>query len=372
MDNKKDVHVNVLRGSEMPKGYKVIERVPVYDDGSTTNTSVGKPNLEPTTAEDLILRMVCGGHGWNEGARSPAASKSANRKNRRSIEEEDASTGERKDRNPTAGTKTNSNQTPSTPPLDKVTTVVNDEVEESSPKRLNYEEGGNSADEEMEADADEETSTNDVVALGPEEIAAITLERIKGKFLVLDDYLSIFEKSDNVTVFNPGGASEDQIDERISELNLILSGNVLRAKGSKVEFAEAQRMNNDLTHRLGRLAFLRPRKRRPATEDGMIEDDTSQKGDPNHNSKTLITAKRRRPAPKQSDPLAAPSLTILVPPLGKNLYPIALDPATSAACLGSVDSVQLSKRPNAVSVMCPFVKNTCLITPTELDVPPTA
>ena len=105
---------------------------------------------------------------------------------------EDASTGERKDRNPKTSTKTNSNQTPSTPPQAKVTIEVVDEVEESSPKRLNYEEGGNSADEDMEAEADEETNTNDVVALDPEEIAAITLERIKGKLLVLDDYLSIF------------------------------------------------------------------------------------------------------------------------------------------------------------------------------------
>jgi hypothetical protein len=333
MDNKKDVHVNVLRGSEMPLGYKVIERVPVYDDGSTNNASTGKPNLVPTAAEDLILRMVCEGHGWNEGARSPAANKSASKKNKRSIDEEDAGTGERKDRVSSASGKTGTSTTPPTTLLDKIS--EEDEVVEGSPKRLNYDEGGNSADEDMEADADEETSTNDNVVPDPEEIEAYTLERIKGKLQVLDDFLSIFEKSDNVTPFNPLGASEEQIDDRIAELTLILSLNVLKAKGTKVDLAEAHRMNNDLTCRLGRLSFLRPRKRRPATDDGQTEDDASLKGDPNHNEKKVVTAKRRRPAPKHNDPLTAPITNYFSSPAGKK--PIPDSPISSS--LGGLPGV---------------------------------
>ena len=54
----------------MPKGYRIIDRSPVFDGDVVITPSTGKPNLEMTAAEDLILRVILGGHGWKEGIRT--------------------------------------------------------------------------------------------------------------------------------------------------------------------------------------------------------------------------------------------------------------------------------------------------------------
>jgi hypothetical protein len=119
-----------------------------------------------------------------------------------------------------------------------------------------------------------------------------------------------------LTTFCAEGATEDQIDLRIQELNQILTGNVLKSMGTSVGVAEAQRMNKDLTHRLDRLSFIRIRKKRQATEDGLAENDADLKGDPNHSNKKTVLAKRKRLI-KSTDPTAAPITKYCSPPPGK-------------------------------------------------------
>jgi hypothetical protein len=187
----------------------------------------------------------------------------------------------------------------------------------------------------MAGEVEGETATNEVTTLGSEEVEAISLERIKGKLLLINDYQDIFDKHDTLTTFCAEGATEDQIDLRIQELNQILTGNVLKSMGTSVGLAEAQRLNKDLTHRLDRLSFIRIRKKRQATEDGLTDNDADLKGDPNHSNKKTVLAKRKRLI-KPTDPTAAPITKYFSPPPGKK--PIE-DDQDSKAELGHMPGI---------------------------------
>ena len=115
---------------------------------------------------------------------------------------------------------------------------------------------------------------------------------------VLADYHKIFEIYDKETLFDIEGASEDQIDERIQDLSLILSGKVLDAKGQEAgTLSEAVRQQKDFTHRIEGLPFLRTRKRRQVIDDGQSDEEANMADDPNQGARTVHKAKRKIPKP---------------------------------------------------------------------------
>jgi hypothetical protein len=318
LDKKRDVHVNVLRGSDMPRGYKVIERVPVFDNGASTFSTAGKPNLELSAAEELMVRMVVGGHGWKDNLLSPPTSKQNNKRNKTAMDEDGEDTGERKEFR--ARSSASGNPPPTTPPQTKPQDKAAATVEDVSPaKQLAFDEAGDSGDEDTTIDLTTSNPPADTPSLGQAETDALTLVRIKGKKQVLADYQGIFMEDDGAA-FDMEGATEDQIDNRILELSVLLQGNVLATMGSTIDLAEAQRLNEAFTHRIEGIPFLRPKKKRPITEDGLTEGDSSLNEDPDHSSKkprVIATAKKRRTPVKQANASAKPITMHFSPLQGK-------------------------------------------------------
>jgi hypothetical protein len=178
--------------------------------------------------------------------------------------------------------------------------ATNNLEEESPPKRLGFEDAGDSGDEDLIDDSTEETPTADAPSQGQADVDALTLVRIKGKKQVLADYQNLFDKDEEGSAFDAEGATEDQIDARIQDLSLLLSGKVLNSRGTTTDHAEAKRLNEDFTRRIEGIPFLRPKKKRPITDDGLTEGDSSLNDDPDHTSKkprviTTVAKKRKTP-----------------------------------------------------------------------------
>ena len=109
--------------------------------------------------------------------------------------------------------------------------------------------------------------------------------------------LSLFDSNEEGSDFDIEGASEDQIDARIQDLSLHLVGKVLITRGSTTDHAEANRINEDFNLRVVGLPFLRPKKKRQMTEDGINEGDSHLNEDPEHTSKkprVIATAARKK------------------------------------------------------------------------------
>jgi hypothetical protein len=285
----------------MPRGYKVIERIPVFDDGASTISTTGKPNLELSAAEELVVRMVVGGHGWKDSILSPPTSKQNNKRNMTSLEEDGEDTGERKELSTRSSASGILPPTtiPQTKPQDTATTAVEDD---SPAKQLAFDEAGDSGDEDTTIDLTTTTPPADTPTLGQADTDALTLVRIQGKKQVLTDYLGIFMEDDG-PLFDMEGATEDQIDNRILDLSLLLQGNVLATMGSSTDLAEAHRRNEAFTRRIEGLPFLRPKKKRQITEDGLTGGDSAQNEDPDHTTKkprVIATAKKRKTPVKQA------------------------------------------------------------------------
>jgi hypothetical protein len=186
----------------------------------------------------------------------------------------------------------------------------------------------------MTGEGEGETATDEVTTLGSEEIEALSLERIKGKLLLINDYQDIFNKHETPTTFCAEGATEDQIDFRIQELNQILTGNIISSRGTN-GLAEAQRLNTDLTHRLDRISFIRIKKRRQSTDDGLTDVEGDLRGDPNHSNKKQVLVKRKRVL-KPTDPSAAPITNYFSPPPGKKPIEEDQDPRAELSSMPGV------------------------------------
>ena len=278
-DNKKDVQVNILRGSELPKGYRIVERSPVFGAGATPTLSSIKPNLQLTAAEELIVRLIVGAHGWKEGL-NPKPSLPKARPKPKDPKETGVRPTEKRD----TMDNIDSASAPATKPSS--TTLENQEekmdptpVVEESHKKAKLGEGGDSAEEGSELEMEDADGISEVSEVDPAEVAENARIRLKGKIQVLSDYQSIFENNEKGAVFDTEGATENQVDDRIQELSLILSGRVIGAMGQAGVLSEARRHQSDFTNRLEHLLFLKTRKKRSAGEDGPQEEDANMKDD---------------------------------------------------------------------------------------------
>ena len=278
----------------MPKGYRVIDRSPVFDDDTLITPPTGKPNLELTAAEDHIIRIILGGQGWKEGIRTTPVAK----KIKPSKTATDTNT-ERKGLK-TKGTTPAAKEVVTTPPPVLGGELV-DEDEEPSPKKPAHENGGDSADEAKDDEPEEEVESDDVAIIDLASKEAETQNRLARKRGVLADYQKIFEIYDSETRFDNEGATEDQIDDRIQALSLILSGKVVNARGEDAGgFSEAVSQQKDFTHRIEGLHFLRTRKRRQIIDDGQSDEESNMADDPNQGTRAVHKAKRKVPKPAKS------------------------------------------------------------------------